>query len=155
MSKEERMKKKVLTSLVMLALGCSVLADEPTYGKVKYLKAADRKSEKIEVRMSFEQDEVTVQQRKTRETLFVMAYTEIDGFTYSKSAHPRWKTGLATMAALGPYAIPFFFMKGKKHWLTVKCGGEMMAFRLDKRNYNMIIAELEAKTGRQAHRVIE
>ena len=28
--------------------------------------------------------------------------------------------------------------KRKKHWLTVKCGGEMMAFRLDKRNYNMI-----------------
>ncbi len=59
------------------------------------------------------------------------------------------------MAVLGPYAISFFFMKGKKHWLTVKCGGEMMAFRLDKGNYNMIVAELEAKTGREAQRVIE
>ena len=152
------MKRKVLaglTSLVMLALSCGVMADAPTYGKVKYLKAADRKSEKIEVRMSFEQDEVTVQQRGTRATLSVMRYAEIDGFTYSRSAHPRWKTGLATIPALGPYAISFFFMKGKKHWLTIKCGGEMMAFRLDKRNYNLIIAELEAKTGRQAQRVIE
>ena len=25
------------------------------------------------------------------------------------------------------------------HWLTVKCGGEMMAFRLDKGNYNMTL----------------
>ena len=32
---------------------------------------------------------------------------------------------------------------------------EMVAFRLDKGNYNMIIAELEAKTGRKAPRAIE
>ncbi len=66
------MKNKVLTSLttlVMVALSCSVLAEEPTYTKVKYLRATDRKSERIEVRMSFKQDEVRVQQRKTHETL--------------------------------------------------------------------------------------
>ena len=74
---------------------------------------------------------------KPHETLSAMPYIKIDGFTYSRSAHPRWKTGLTTMAVLGPYAISFFFMKGKKHWLTVKCGGEMMAFRLDKGNYNI------------------
>jgi len=46
-------------------------------------------------------------------------------------------------------------MKGKKHWLTLKHNTDMRAFRLDKKNYDMIIAELEAKTSQRAQRIVD
>ena len=111
--------------------------------------------------MIIEPDQLTVRRKKTGSLLFEIPWTAIEGLTYSKSKHSRWKIGAGVAVVVGVFAIPFFFMKGTKHWLTVKHNEKMTAFRLnktfrlDKKTFNMIIAEFEAKTGLTASRIEE
>ena len=87
-------------------------------------------------------------------TYAVIPYDKITDLTYEKSAHSRIAMGLL----LSPLA---FFMKGKKHWLTVqfKDVPELPAgyvyVRLDKKNFQQIIAAIEGQTGMDIERIIE
>ena len=81
-------------------------------------------------------------------------YDNITRLTYEKSAHSRIKMGLL----VSPLA---FFMKGKKHWLTVEVEdltslpqGYVYA-RLDKNNFRQIIAALKGQTGLEVEEIIE
>lgn len=88
-------------------------------------------------------------------------YDAITSITYSKSEHPRWKSGAGVAAAVGVFAIPIFFMKGKKHWMTLTFEGVQtnpegaLMLRLDKDNYTNIITTAEAQTGLEVERIIE
>ena len=48
---------------------------------------------------------------------------DIKAATYSKSKHPRWKSGVGFAVAIGIFALPIFFMKAKHHWLTLQGRG--------------------------------
>ena len=51
--------------------------------------------------------------------------------------------------------LPLFFMKGKKHWLTVETEDDQLGFRLDKNNYERILDALEDKSGVDVEMIIE
>ena len=121
-----------------------------TFSKVRWMKPNGDKAKAVEVRLRFEPDKVQVLNKKSSLIVFEIPYSEIRNLTYSRSKHPRWKTGLVAVALVGVFAAPLFFMKGKKHWLTVMEEKDAFAFRLDKKNYNEVVREFEAKTGQQA-----
>ncbi len=57
--------------------------------------------------------------------------------------------------AVGVFALPVFFMKGKKHWLTIAVEKDFAVLRLDKKNYKLILPTFEARTGRRVEAVAE
>ena len=63
--------------------------------------------------------------------------------------------------AVGIFALPLFFMHGKKHWLTVVFEGvpnhpeNGLLFRLDKNNFSQIIGTIEGQTGLEVERLVE
>ena len=87
-------------------------------------------------------------------TYAVIPYDNITSITYEKSAHSRIKMGLL----VSPLA---FFMKGKKHWLTVlfedvpELPANYVYVRLDKKNFQQIIAAVEGQTGLDVERIVE
>lgn len=86
-------------------------------------------------------------------TYAVIPYGKITKITYEKSAHSRIAMGLL----LSPLA---FFMKGKKHWLTVTFDDVpdlpgYVYIRLDKKNFQQIIAAIEGQTGVDVERLAE
>jgi hypothetical protein len=91
--------------------------------------------------------------------LATVPYDAITSITYSNSKHARWRLATGILVPLtvftGPFgvlALPFYFMKGKKHWLSVTFTGvpeipqDFLYMRLDKSNYLEILAALEAQT---------
>ncbi len=87
-------------------------------------------------------------------TYAVIPYENITGITYEKSAHSRIAMGIL----LSPIA---FFMKGKKHWLTITFTGVeavpagYVYIRLDKKNFQQVLAAVEAQTGIEIERLEE
>ena len=45
------------------------------------------------------------------------------------------------------FALPLFFMKGKKQWLTIGGEGDFALLQLDKSNYKIILPAFEARSG--------
>lgn len=43
------------------------------------------------------------------------------------------------------FAIPFLFIKKKKHWLTVQAGEKFAVIKLGDKNFRQIVAEMESK----------
>ena len=149
---------RLFTSICMvLCLGSqAALIQGQTFQKVRYLTAVGDKTKEIKAHLVLSEDSLQVRQEKGGRLLQEIPYSEIESTTYSRSKHPRWKTGIAAGLALGLLAVPFFFMKGKKHWLTFETGGEdHMALRLDKKNFESILYAVESKGGLKIERFIE
>ena len=41
----------------------------------------------------------------------------------------------------------FFFMKGKKHWLTIRTQNDYAVLHLDKNDYRLILTAFETRSG--------
>ena len=88
-------------------------------------------------------------------------YSAITSASYSNTETPRWKTGAGAALAVGIFALPLFFMKGKKHWLTIVFQGvpqhpkNGLLLRLDKNNFSQIIGTIEGQTGVEVERTVE
>lgn len=74
------------------------------------------------------------------------AYTDIKQADHSYSKKPMLSGGgaIATALLVGfIFAIPFLFIKKKKHWMTVQTEKEFAVIKLGDQNYRPIIAEFE------------
>lgn len=74
------------------------------------------------------------------------AYTEIKQADHSYSKKPMLSGGgaIATALLVGfIFAIPFLFIKKKKHWMTVQTEKEFAVIKLGDQNYRSIVAEFE------------
>jgi hypothetical protein len=119
---------------------------------VKMLRTAGGKTEEVDVRLTFARNRIVVTMRKETGMSQSMPYRSVTSAVYSQSKHPRWKEGSAAALAVGVFAAPVFFMKGTRHWLTLEGGGDAIVLRLDKKNYQAILPELEVRTGRRVER---
>ena len=125
--------------------------------KVDFYFNENGEGKKIDARLVLDLDarELTVahEKRPRLATYAAIPYDALTSATYSYSKHPRWKTGTALLIPFGVFAVPFFFMKGKKHWLSMTFEGVVdnpegfLYLRLDKNNYLQIIAAIEGQTG--------
>ena len=142
----------------MAFLPALVYADESMYWKkVDYYATHEGEPEKHDARVIFDSGTrtLTISDEKHPElvTYARIPYEAISSASYSFSKHPRWKTGVALFIPLSIFAIPFFFLKGKKHWLSLTFEGVpdhpegFIVLRLDKNNYLPILAAVEGQTG--------
>jgi hypothetical protein len=146
--------------LPSIALGAP---DVLYWTKVDFFVNAEGEGRKLDARLVLDPDTrmLTVADEKRPElaTFATIPYDALTSATYSYSKHPRWKTGTALLIPFGVFAIPFYFMKGKKHWLAMTYEGVaehpegFLYLRLDKSNYLQIIAAIEGQTGISVERL--
>lgn len=148
------------------AFGCAagelppgvVTGDRPmSWDKVDlYIARSDGEAEDYDVRLALNPEsealKISAENDPRLGTYAEVPYSKITSATYSRSEHPRWKSGAGVAVAVGVFAIPVFFMKGKKHWFTIQFEGveerpeNFVYLRLDKDNYRQIIAAFQAQT---------
>ena len=126
-----------------------------TFQKVRYLQDIGGKTREIKAHLVVADESIQVRMEKSQQVLQEIPYTDIKSVTYSRSKHRRWKSGIGAAVVGGVLAAPLFFMKGKKHWLTVEAGEDQLGLRLDKNNYDVILDALEDKSGLDVEMIIE
>jgi hypothetical protein len=76
-----------------------------------------------------------------------IAYADIKQADHSFSKKPMLSGGgaIATALLVGfIFAIPFLFIKKKKHWMTVQAGEKFAVIKLGDQNFRQIVAEFES-----------
>jgi len=146
------MKWLVSTIMAVFLSQALLLADEIVFKKVKVMVNVGEKSEETDAQLVLSDGVLLIKDKKGHFALHEIAYSGLNNVVYEKSEHPRWKTAVF----LSPWAL---FSKGKKHWLTLnwteKEEGKYVILKLDKKNYQQIIAAMEAKTGKKVERIVE
>ena len=111
------------------------------------------KSESKSVRMLFDGQYLVIDADGGEKIYKEFPYANIVSAEYSYSSSPRWKTAIGAAVLIGVFALPIFFMKGRKHWLTIKTANDFAILRLDKDNYKMILATFETTVGKKIETV--
>jgi hypothetical protein len=99
------------------------------FEKAALLMSDGPKTREQDAVIRLEDTRLVVRDPKTLEVLQTLVYAKIESATYSE-----------TQIGLG-------FAKSIKHWLTLKSDGEQIVLRMDKTNYQTIIAEFESRSG--------
>src|SRR5688500_5824168 len=76
-----------------------------------------------------------------------IAYADIKQAEHSYAKKPMRSGGgaIATALLVGfIFAIPFLFIKKKKHWMTVQAGDKFTVIKLGDKNIRQIVAEFKA-----------
>jgi hypothetical protein len=118
-----------------------------SFDDVKLLLSTGGETKETEAILSLGDEALVVKSRKEAALLKEIAYDDIKSAQYTYSRHPRWKEGAGFAVAVGVFAAPIFFMKGKKHWLTIQTADDYALLRLDKNSYQIVILALETKGG--------
>lgn len=145
---------RLVALLLVPALLVPTVAHADTFRKVKLIVNTGERGEEQEVVLRFDPEALVISS-KGGTVLKTMPYAEIRSAEYSYSKSPRWKSGIGAAVAVGIFALPVFFMKGKKHWLTLTSERDFALLRLDKNNYKLILPAVEVRTGRQVETVAE
>ena len=126
-----------------------------TFGNVDLLVPKGDKSDEKSVRLLFDGDTLVIDADKGEKIYKSFPYSSIKSAEYSYSSQPRWKTAIGATILLGVFALPLFFMKGKKHWLTIKTANDFAILHLDKNNYKIILPTFETSTGKKVETVAD
>jgi tetratricopeptide (TPR) repeat protein len=114
------------------------------FQKIKLLARDGAKTNETDVTLVLEHDRLVVRANEGGSELKTLTYRDIRSAEYSYSRHPRWKEGLGATIAVGIFAAPIFFLKGKKHWLMVQTEDDYAVLRLDKNNYELVCLSFTA-----------
>lgn len=160
-----------LLTLITMACGAGQLPPSvPTgdssihYRKVDLYISKAGEAEDYDARLIFDPATRMMSVTGEDDTDFIYAaipYSALQSASYSNTETPRWKTGAGTALVIGIFALPLFFMKGKKHWLTVVFEGvpehpeNGLLLRLDKDNFAQIIGTIEGQTEVTVERIVE
>jgi hypothetical protein len=117
------------------------------FQKIKLLTRDGEKTAETDAILVLAPDRLVVRSKKGDWEMKSLAYRDIRSAEYAYSKHPRWKEGLGAAIAVGVFAAPIFFLKGKKHWLTVQTEDDYAVLRLDKNNYELVCLSFTAATG--------
>ena len=140
-----------LVTLVCFALATSAFAQTSpsrTYD-VELMVPKDKKTVETDADITFERTTFKVVPDKaafkseTRE----IAYADIKQADHSYSKKPMLSGGgaIATALLVGfIFAIPFLFIKKKKHWMSVQAGEKFAVIKLGDQNFRQIVAEFES-----------
>ena len=116
---------------------------------VELMVPKDKKTVETDADITFEQTTFKVVPDKeqfkpeTRE----IADADIKQADHSFSKKPMLSGGgaIATALLVGfIFAIPFLFIKKKKHWMAVQAGEKFAVIKLGDQNFRQIVAEFEA-----------
>jgi hypothetical protein len=143
--------------ITLVAHSTALLAQSAVdqFHKVKLMVNTGDKPAETDAIIRLEKDQLVIRSKAGGADLKKFAYNSIKSAEYSYSKSPRWKSGIGAAVAVGVFALPLFFMKGKKHWLTVQTEGDYALLRLDKGNYKIILPAFEARSGVKVETVAE
>lgn len=140
----------------VLALGVATAAEcQSSFDRAEYLKAAEpgekKKGESVKGSVYFDTSAKNIEFReKKNETDFSIPYGSVKNLLYERASKPRYAEGILL-------AWPLLLTKSKKHYLTIQYAdatgsGRYVILHLDKSNYQAILAEAEAQTGKKVER---
>jgi len=137
----------IVTSLFAIA---SAFAQTARTYDVELVVSDGKKSVETDADITFDDKAFKVVPDKTQyqSSTKVVEYKNITQADHSYSKKPMLSGGgaIATALLVGfIVAIPFLFIKKKKHWLTVQGGeGNFAVIKLGDQNFRQIVAELQA-----------
>ena len=117
------------------------------FDNVKLLISTDGETEETEAVLSLEDQRLLVRSKMESALLKEIAYDDIKAAHYTYSRRPQWNEGVGFGTAVRLVAAPLFFMKEKKHWLTIQTENDFALLRLDNSNYQIVLLSLETKGG--------
>jgi len=115
---------------------------------VELVVSEGKKSVETDADIIFNETTVTVipDKAKYASSKKEFAYTDIVHADQSYSKKPMLSGGgaVATALLVGViFALPFLFIKKKKHWMTVQTAGDFAVIKLGDKNFRQIAAEFE------------
>lgn len=126
--------------------------DEELFKKVKFIDRTGDKKKERDAHVVFTDSEIVVTTKDGKTEYARIPFQMVGEMTYERSSHPRWETAAA------PSVFGSFGDK-KKHWLTIiwfnETEDEYAFLRLDKDNYQDMIATCEARVGVDVMWVVE
>ena len=149
-----------LTVLCLAALALSQVgrADEVTFSKSRYSSVKLRRE--VDVRLTLTDSKILIDAKKTKkgsEVNLEIPFSSIDGVTYEIASRHRTGEGASVMLlSLGAGAV-VMATKTKSHWLDIEYHEgdtkQLTVLRLDKSEYEQVLATLEARTGKHIKRI--
>ena len=122
----------------------------PRIYDVELMVPKEKKTVETDADITFDETSFKVVPDKTEfkgETREIV-YTDIKQADHSYSKKPMLSGGgaIATALLVGfVFAIPFLFIKKKKHWMTVQAGEKFAVIKLGDQNFRQVVAEFEAR----------
>lgn len=142
------------TTAAVLALSLlshsSVLADGQFAKAQLMVPKDDKKMQEIEGRLVSDSRAKVLRFDTGGRSAFEIPFASIKSMLYEKASKPRYTAGVLL-------AWPLLFTKSKKHFVTIQYvdasgQGKFEIVRLDKGNFSLALATLEADTGVKVER---
>ncbi|HXH70549.1 MAG TPA: hypothetical protein VNI60_09490 [Pyrinomonadaceae bacterium] len=141
------MKAINLFLILILSLICQPLgrAQDQSVYKVQMLVGSGKNIEAKSAVISLESDRIKIRgSKKPFETKYI-SFTEIESADYTFSDRPRYTVATLGALAFGVAALPVFFMKTKKNWLTINADKNSAILQLQSDNYRMLLLAMQSK----------
>lgn len=141
--------------LAAMTLAPTSRAQDVTFSKTRY--SSVKQPKESEVALTVTDSKVLIKGKKKNGLTTEIPFTSIDSMTYELATRHRVQEGAGVMLlSVGAGAI-LMATKTKSHWLDIEYhDGEQkqqMVLRLDKSEYEKVIATLEARTGKHIEKL--
>ena len=136
--------RKTTITLQVLALGLvlATLVAAQEFERTKMYVTQGHKINLVKIGLTLQEKALVATVGGKMPEVVEIPYSEITRLEYEKSSHRRWKMGVLVSGV-------FLLSKAKKHWLGVFRGEDESVFQLSKRNYQQVLAVMEARTGKK------
>jgi len=141
------MKTIHLFLILTLSLICQTLAQaqgQLVY-KAQMLVGNGKNIEAKPVEIALESDRIKISRRKKPFETKYISFAEIESGDYTFSNRPRYTAGAVGALAFGVAALPVFFMRTKKNWLTINAEKDSAVLQLESDNYRMLLLSMQNK----------
>src|SRR5579859_418521 len=147
-----------LAALLCLALVCAVSNAQPQdviFNKTKY--SSVKQPKESEVALTITDSGMVIKGKKENGISVEIPFASIDSMSYELSARHRVAEGAGVMLLSPGVGAVLMATKTKSHWLEVEyhdaATKQEMVLRLDKSEYEKVLATLETRTGKPIARL--
>ena len=147
-----------LAVLIFLALGVAVAnthAQDVIFNKTKY--SSVKQPKESGVALTITESKMVIRGKKENGVSAEIPFASIDAMSYELSARHRVAEGASVMLLSPGVGAVMMATKTKSHWLNVEyhdaTAKQEMVLRLDKSEYEKVLATLEARTGKPIARL--
>ena len=144
--------RRIITTSLVLTIFAATSAFAQTNGNTYDVELAvsDGKKKTVETDADITFSETSFQvvpdKAAFKSAAKTIAYTDVKTADHSYSKKPMLSGGgaIATALLVGfIFALPFLFIKKKKHWMTVQTANDFAVIKLGDQNFRQIVAEFE------------
>ena len=138
----------VVGSLLVISSSAVLAAAPPTTYEVELMVPEGKETVETDADITFNENGLRVVPDKAKYSSSTkeFSYTDIKQADHSFSKKPMLSGGgaIATALLVGfIFAIPFLFIKKKKHWMTVQTSDGFAVIKLGDMNWRSVVAEFE------------